>query len=178
MQWHKVIIFCKSHPLDCQIQVLTIQGTEQYSVLLYSVYCPTYSCHKHLVTFEFRFQPVQMSSIAIFSANFWINFSIGNITLSCLENLVCVVWIPVWVYAKQQGCEWNISVLKNSLKIGFEFRFQRVNTSCGAMFGILKNTILVIAFVIAVWILIWVSEKYLSIWSINDEMPAVWKLSL
>ena len=56
--------------------------------------------------------------------------------------LVVAVWIPVWMYAKRQSCEWNISVLKYSLKIGFEFRFQRVNTSCGAMFGIPKNTLL------------------------------------
>ena len=27
--------------------------------------------------------------------------------------------------AKSQGCEWNISVLKNSLKIGFEFKESR-----------------------------------------------------
>ena len=41
--------------------------------------------------------------------------------------LVLAVWIPVWMYAKRQSCEWNISVLKNSLKIGFESRFQTVN---------------------------------------------------
>ena len=38
---------------------------------------------------------------------------------------VIAVWIPVWMCAKQQGCEWNISVLKNSLKIGFEFKESR-----------------------------------------------------
>ena len=117
-----------------------------------------------------------------FSANL-INFSIRNITLSFLENLVCAVWKPVWMYAKQQDCEWNISVFKNSLKIGFEFRFQTVNTSCGAMFEIMKNTLMICSavwnfFVIAVWIFICVSVKYLRIWSINDKMPAVWKWSL
>ena len=39
--------------------------------------------------------------------------------------LVIAVWIPVWMCAKRQGCEWNISVLKNSLKIGFEFKESR-----------------------------------------------------
>ena len=88
---------------------------------------------------------------------------IGNIKLICLKILVVAVWIPVWMYVKRQGCEWNISVLKISLKIEFEFRFQRINTSCGAMFGILKNTLLVSSAVLAVWILISVSVKYLSI---------------
>ena len=64
---------------------------------------------------------------------------IRNNGLICLKMLVPAVWIPVWMCAKQQGCEWNISVLKKSLKIGFEFRFQRVNTSCGAMFVIPKT---------------------------------------
>ena len=47
---------------------------------------------------------------------------IGNNELICLKMLVIAVWYYVWICAKQQGCEWNISVLKNSLKIGFEFK--------------------------------------------------------
>ena len=57
--------------------------------------------------------------------------------------LVVAVWISVLMCAKHQGSKWNISVLKNLLKIGFEFRFQRGNISCGAMFGGMKNTLLI-----------------------------------
>ena len=84
--------------------------------------------------------------------NFNGNENIGNNRLICLKMLVVPVWIRVWMCAKRQDCEWNISVLKNSLKIGFEFRFQIVKTSCGAMFGITKNMLLVSS---AVWNFLW-----------------------
>ena len=86
-----------------------------------------------------------------FSCQLWINFSIGNITLNCVENFVCAIWIPIWMYTKRQGCEWKISGLKNSLKIGFEFRFQTVNTSCRAMFEIIKSTLLLGSAICFLW---------------------------
>ena len=79
--------------------------------------------------------------------------------------LLIAVWIPVWMCAKRQGCEWNISVLKNSLKIGFELKSQdlmwsHVWTPENYPSGMLSCLQI---FVVAVWIPNCVSVKYLSI---------------
>ena len=57
-------------------------------------------CVSHL---KFRFQPVQIT-------NFNAIKKIGNIRFICLKMLVIGIWIPVWMYAKQQGSMWDISV--------------------------------------------------------------------
>ena len=121
---------------------------------------------------KLRFQPVHMHFGII--EQLQCHEKIGNNKFICLKMLVLAVYIPVLMYAKWQGCEWNIFVLKNSLKIGFEFRFQTVNTSCWAKFGITENTSCLKFFVIAVWIPIYVFVKYLSIWVNIYETPAVW----
>ena len=56
---------------------------------------------------------------------FWSIINKRNIESICLKMLMIAVWISVWMCAKRQGCEWNISVLKTSLKIGFEFKESR-----------------------------------------------------
>ena len=81
-----------------------------------------YSGSSHSLHFEFRFQTGHMHFGIIDQLQCHEN--IRNNGLICLKMLVLAVYILVWMYAKQQGCEWNIFVLKNSLKIGFEFRFQ------------------------------------------------------
>ena len=61
----------------------------------------------------------------------------------------------------------------------FQFGNLIVNTSYGAKFRIMKNTIYnksiwLKVFVAAVWIPVCVCLKYLSIWINKEDMPAVW----
>ena len=76
--------------------------------------------------------------------------------------LVIAVWISVWMCAKRQSYEWNISVLKDSLKIGFEFKESRPHVKTPENHPFSKLSYLKI-FVVAVWIPNYVSVKYLSI---------------
>ena len=49
----------------------------------------------------------------------WGIIKIKRVGLISLTILMVAVWIPGWMCAKGQGCKWNISVLKNSLKTAF-----------------------------------------------------------
>ena len=126
----EVIIFCKSHPSNWQLKrIWLIEEDLTTGVTELNIgtkenrnnWCKALQWVKSF-TLSSDFNQCRCLQFR-FLYQLLMNFSIRNVTLRCLENLVCAaVWIPVWMYAKWQGCEWNISVLKNSLKIGFEFK--------------------------------------------------------
>ena len=154
----KVIIFCKSRPSDCQLKRIWLQSDWDWitiqCIALLCIACPTYRCNSIWSLWVENALCVSFEVKISISADHWLQCheKIGNIELIYLKMLVVSVWISVWMCTKHQGSKWNNSVLKKLLKIGFEFRFQRVNTSSGAMFGITKNTLSVS---LAVWNFLW-----------------------
>ena len=132
------------------------------------------SCHTE-GQFEFRFQPVECTWLNfIFGDNFGLIFQLEY--NSQLSEKSCVDCLNTCLDAyKMTGLQVVYFCTKKFIKDRFRSIIDQLQ--CHEKIGN-SRLICLKMLVVAVWIPVCVSVKYLSIWISNDKMLAVWKWSL